>query len=205
MASHEDLIRRRKAQIRKRMLHLREALSAEEVQEKSKVILERLRRDRTFRRARCVHCYVSFRKEVDTHALIEEALRRGVQVVVPLSNPKRKELYHYRIERLSELETGPFGTLIPKPAFRRLVRIEEVDVVLVPGIAFDLCGHRIGFGGGFYDRFLASIVCPKIGLAYEFQMMESIPTGPHDRRVHRIITEEKTYEPCVCDRDAERY
>lgn len=198
MNPHSDPIHRRKAQIRKRMIRLREALPAEEVQEKSKAILRRLQRDPIYRQAQCIHCYVSFRNEVDTHALIEDALGRGIQVVVPVNKLEQKQLHHYRIEGLHELEVGPFGILVPKPAFRRPIPIEDVDLVVVPGLAFDLCGHRIGFGGGFYDRFLASIACPAIALAYEVQVMERVPSGPHDQRVDRIITEKWTYEPRVC-------
>jgi len=102
-------------------------------------------------------------------------------------------LLHSEIKSFDELKKGTFGILEPPQDRFRKVRISEFDLVIVPGIAFDLTGHRIGFGGGFYDSFLGSITATKIALAYEFQIVDEIPTRAEDVKIDILVTEKSVY------------
>ena len=99
----------------------------------------------------------------------------------------KKELQQYFINDFSELQAGAYGILEPRPDPSRRVATEQFD--LVPGLAFDRAGRRLGAGKGYYDRFLAGIKAPKIALAFAFQLVEQVPIEPHDQRVEVIVTE----------------
>jgi len=173
-----------------RMLRLREALSPDEVRRLSDAVLSHLYASELYRDARTVHTYVSVDNEVDTWPLIVRALEEGKQVVVPVVSGK--DLKHSRIESPSELKRGKWSLWEPR-CFRD-TDLAAVDLVLVPGVAFDRRGYRIGFGGGYYDRFLSQVLAPKVGLAFEFQVVPRIPEDPHDERVGYLATESGIFE-----------
>lgn len=111
-----------------------------------------------------------------------------------MTNQASRRLTFSEIRGLDkELEIGAFGIREPKPEFLHPVRLEEAQVVLVPGIAWDYRGYRIGYGGGYYDRTINSLHTSvfMIGLAYEFQIVKQIPTGRYDRRVDKLVTEKR--------------
>lgn len=182
-----------KTEIRRRILERRRALPHEDMERRSAAIRSRLFELEEYRRARTIHCYVSVKGEVDTRQLIERALRSGKRVVVPVVDPERRTLLHSEIASLDELTTGSFGLLEPKQEDLRSIRLPEIDLVIVPGVAFDAKGDRIGFGGGFYDHFLKDMRVPKISLAYEFQILERIPVSPHDVRMDKVVTEYRVH------------
>ncbi|ALS29658.1 5-formyltetrahydrofolate cyclo-ligase [Paenibacillus sp. 32O-W] len=142
--------------------------------------------------------YVPFRSELDTRPLIEWGWERGVAVTVPRANPADRSMTLYRIAGWDDLETGAYGIPEPNPsrakAFRRIP-----DAVWVPGLAFDLRGGRLGYGGGYYDRFDAYLRSlpggrpPWIGMAYEAQLTADVPTENHDARVDGVMTERGFY------------
>ncbi|MCD6336579.1 MAG: 5-formyltetrahydrofolate cyclo-ligase [Candidatus Latescibacteria bacterium] len=194
----KDRIRARKIRVRKRMIAQRGALSAEAVRESSEAIRRRVLALSEVAEARVIHCYVSAKpNEVDTRRLISEALEEGKRIVVPVTKLWQRRLDHSEIEYLDELEPSVFGLLEPKEECRRRIGIGEIDLVIVPGLAFDPRGNRIGFGGGFYDRFLSKVQAPKIALAYSFQVLEKIEAGPHDVRMDKVVTDERVYD-CRC-------
>ncbi len=176
---------RLRAQIRAR----RREMDADWREGASRTIFSHLQALPVFQRARCIQTYVALRYEVDTHELIRRILREGKQVAVPRVGAGNT-LQHYFIDDFSALQTGAFGILEPPLDSNRLAAVESFDLVLVPGLAFDRAGHRLGAGKGYYDRFLSGIQVPRIALAFGFQIVADIPIEPHDQRVDMIVTEE---------------
>lgn len=155
----------------------------------SQAIILRLEALPIFQQAQVIHTYVAWRNEVENHDLIQRLLREGRRVVVPKVEPATGQLQHYFIADFSELQKGAFGILEPLPAPDRLAAPSQFDLVLVPGLAFDRAGNRLGMGKGHYDRFLAEVRAPKIALAYDFQLAEKLPAEARDQRLNIIITE----------------
>lgn len=142
-----------------------------------------------FQRARTFHTYVALPFEVDTHELIRRLLSRGQQVAVPKVE-RDNALHQFFITDLSALQAGVLGILEPVPEMSRRATLAQFDLIIVPGLAFDHAGNRLGAGKGYYDRFLAQVTAPKIALAFAFQIVENIPIAEHDQRVDMIVTEE---------------
>jgi 5-formyltetrahydrofolate cyclo-ligase len=142
-----------------------------------------------YQAAQVIHCYLPMRSEVDTRPLLAHAFAQGKRVVVPVVRPGVNELAHSWLGSLAaeELEPGVFGTLQP----RRLVPAApgDWDLVLLPLLAFDRHGTRLGYGGGFYDRLLAAVPVPAVGLAFAAQEAEALPREPHDLPPGWIVTE----------------
>jgi 5-formyltetrahydrofolate cyclo-ligase len=148
--------------------------------------------------AHAISTYLHIGSEVRTNKIVEWALLKGKKVIVPISNRITKTLAFSEVrDPQTELEKGTFGILEPKPEFRRIVPLESVDIVLVPGLAWDRRGFRLGYGVGFYDRSINHLKSrvTMIGLAYEFQLLKGIPTTRYDRRVDRIVTELGVIKP----------
>jgi 5-formyltetrahydrofolate cyclo-ligase len=145
--------------------------------------------------AKTISTYVHTESEVRTMGIIEWCIAREKRVFVPVTDKTNRKLIFSELKTPdNELERGTFGILEPKPEFLRPVSLEEAQVVLVPGIAWDQRGYRIGYGGGFYDRTINWLHCHflKIGLSYEFQIVNRIPTTAFDRSVEKIVTENRT-------------
>jgi 5-formyltetrahydrofolate cyclo-ligase len=141
-----------------------------------------------FQTSHHVACYVSVGQEVDTHRLIVSALAMGKQVYVPVT--QKKGVMHFQeISGLDELRPVRFGLLEPVYQAEKVVRPDDLDLVIVPGIAFDRQGNRLGFGGGFYDRFLAQCAATTVGLAYAFQVIDAVPAENHDVQMDGVVTE----------------
>jgi len=157
----------------------------------SEAIRRKVVRLAAFRRAKTVCCYVALPYEVQTWQLIDVMLKRGKRVVVPVTDRSQQRL---RLSALrdpsTELAPGAFGVWEPMPKARRPVRAKELDLVLVPGVAFDRAGRRIGHGYGYFDRFLSRLpkTIPTVGLAYRFQLLDRLPVTLHDRAVQTVIT-----------------
>lgn len=184
-----------KQRIRERIRRKRRRLSRQDVAEASSRITDRLLAVPEVDRARTVHCYVSWKNEADTHDLIRILLKQGHRVVVPIIDVATKTLRHSEVRDFRELKAGTYGILEPAPEHIRPTALQDIDVIIVPGVAFDLTGHRIGFGGGYYDAFLATTGALKIALAYQFQIVDKIPTREEDQRVDIIVTEENVHRP----------
>ena len=154
-------------------------------------ILEKLLKEESYRCARSIFVYVSYKNEVDTHNIITDALARGKVVCVPKVISLKEGMAAVRLESFEELRKGPYGILEPELLPERIVKPSDMDLLIMPGVAFDLKGGRIGYGGGFYDRFLKEVdgSVPKIALAYSFQVFESVPMEESDMRIDKVITE----------------
>ncbi len=188
-----------KEKIREAFIAERKTLSESEVRKKSLKIIKRLVRLPEFRKAKTMMCYVSFGNEVRTHELISELLAQGKRIAVPKTGCGKKTMYAAEIKKFgSGMQKGHFGILEPKKG--RRIKKEKLDLVIVPGVAFDRKGGRIGFGKGHFDRFLAGLKngAPFVALAFDFQVRESpLPLDEKDVRVDKVVTEK-----CVLDANA---
>lgn len=175
-----------KKEFRKKMRVKRSMLTKEQITEKSQKILKKLLETEEYKMAERIFCYVSFEEEVDTFELIRQAFSDGKEVAVPRVNGS--EMKFYRIDSMKELQLGYYGIL--EPVTNDIEKNLE-GVIIVPGLAFDLKYNRMGYGGGFYDRFFnehPQHKLIKIALAYEFQVVNEIETEEHDQKMDRIIT-----------------
>lgn len=183
-----------KNKIRKEKLQERLALSPEEVTGKSGRILKRLLQLDEYRRAGTLMIYLDFRKEVQTGELIKHSMEHGKKVVVPVTDMKNRRLIpSLLIDYPEDLAPGAWGILEPDPGCIRPLNPQEIDLVVVPGVAFDEKGNRLGYGGGFYDRFLPQTRPGSFFAAtvFEIQILPQLHPEPHDCPVHCLITEER--------------
>lgn len=185
---------KRKEDIRKEMLKTRNNITKDCVFINSKKILEQLLTVEEFVKSKCVSIYLSFGNEVDTFLIVEWLKQNNKSVVVPYTEKKEINLTPVYIEDIDEDTTlSPFG--YPEPIIERVkkAKLDEVDFVIVPGVAFDDSKNRIGYGKGYYDQYLSGFnsEIKFAGLAYDFQLLDSIPTEQHDIRMDMIITEKR--------------
>ena len=192
----KEATRTRKERLRKRVLAVRMGLDRGQAEVSGQAILEQILGLEAYRRAKLVHTYVSSKEnEVDTRALIGACLKQGKCVAVPVVMPGTKTLAHALIDGLDQLVVGPWGLAQPDPAAATWLPAEaRIDLVVVPGLAFDRRGHRIGWGGGYYDRFLAQVQTVKIGLCYDALVLDCIPGEPHDVPVDLVVAETAIYQ-----------
>ena len=142
-------------------------------------------------------CFVSFSSEVDTHVFIQDALSEGKRIVVPITLQDIKELLPSEIKDFQELEKGCYNILTPKKDYIRPIDKTHIDLVVVPGVVFDPSGYRIGYGGGYYDKFFHTIAktVPKIAIGFSLQLVSHVPRESFDIPVDMIVTE-KSITPC---------
>lgn len=176
-----------KRELRKKFIRLREEQLPLEKYKKDKKILQRLAKFSPFLLAKEFFTYINHKGEVATDILIKKYFGKK-HIIVP--RIKAKRICLYELHNPHEFENGAFGVREPKICILKR-KFDEIDVALIPGIAFDKTGHRIGFGGGYFDRFLKKIHCTTIGLAYEFQIIEKVPAEKYDVAVDYIVTEKR--------------
>lgn len=192
----QDSIRQLKQQARSQAFSRREALGEEPRAEKSAVIAGRFSRLELFKNARCVFIYVSVRSEVCSRAIIQAALQQGTTVCVPCIDAGKKIMIPCAItDPARELYSGLLGIPEPDPSVSPPVAIHDIDLAVVPGLAFTPAGQRIGYGGGYYDRFLGMWQGTSCALAFEEQIVDCLPFDPsRDRSVSCIITESRVID-----------
>jgi 5-formyltetrahydrofolate cyclo-ligase len=179
-----------KQRIREETLLLRDSHPKEERERKDAKIRKLLLSLPEFRRAKRILFYVSVRSEVDTRAMISESMRMGKKVAVPITEAETRSLSISELDETNkDMEPGAFE--IPEPSYPIIISPESIDLMVIPGVAFDRSGNRIGYGMGFYDRFLSDLRkdIPRIALAYGFQIVSGIPGYSGDVRMHKIVTE----------------
>jgi 5-formyltetrahydrofolate cyclo-ligase len=156
---------------------------------RSRQICERLAALDLYRRARALHCYLAMRTEVSTLPLIAQALGDGLRVAVPITVRGQAELSHSWLRSLGDLERGTFG--IPQPRTLEPCDPAECDLLIVPLLGFDRRCHRLGYGKGHYDRLLASLRAPRVGVAFAAQELPHIPVDPWDVALDAVVTEDE--------------
>ncbi len=183
----------RKAGLRKYLRRQRARLSDQERAHATAAILQQVRALPVFQQAGVVHTYVSFGDEVATHDLIRMRLAAGALLAVPKVIKQERRLAHFFIPHFAALQPGVLGILEPSPEHGALPApaVAAFEVIIVPGLGFDRRGNRLGYGQGYYDRFLAEAPGLKIVLAFRGQMVTSIPVAAYDQRVDLIVTEDE--------------
>lgn len=177
-----------KSLIRKQILNKRKSLEESFVASASRDILDRLFALKEYREANLILTYADHKGEVETSALIRDALKKGKKVACP--KVSGKEMDFFLIGSLDDLKRGYMG--IPEPDTLEKVSAKD-QLMIMPGLAFDEKCHRIGYGGGFYDRFLSKYPghCDKIALAFEFQIFYDLPYDEFDICPDMVITEKR--------------
>lgn len=190
--------------LRADMLAARDRLTSARRAEKSRRIAALLTEHPAVLAAAHVFVYVHFRSEVETLPLLEHFLAAGKTVSVPLTLRKEGRLLAVRItDPASQLRPGCFGILEPVNA-QAAADPAAIDLALIPGSVFDRRGGRLGYGGGFYDRFLSQDApqALRAALAYAMQLVEQVPLEAHDQLMDILVTEEQLYD-CRRNRDAQ--
>lgn len=183
-----------KKTLRQEIMRKRSRLSKEEIMEKSTEIKNKLFQLEEFKAANFIFSFISFEDEIYTHNIIKESLAMNKRIGVPITVDKPRKLLVSEIKDFNkELEIGYYNILAPKKEFERIVAPSVIDLVLVPGLAFDKEGYRTGYGGGYYDRFFAisNKNMVKVGLCFDLQIVTEVPKDPYDIPVDYIITEDR--------------
>ena len=183
-----------KGLLRRELLKKRDSIPSQVRKAKYAAINERLLLLDEIRNANVLFFFASFRSEVNTLDAIAQLLSDGKRLVLPKVDNERRILLLYEVKGMEELAEGYMG--IPEPSVLtedRMVEINGVDAVIIPGAGFDVEGNRIGYGGGYYDRLLSLLTrhVPVIAPAYEEQIIDSIPSESHDIKVSMIVTDRR--------------
>lgn len=182
--------------LREEVACFRKMETKEEVEIKSIEITQKLIKLDQFKASQAVMCYMDFKNEVMTKHIIDNCFNLGKRVVLPLVdtiNGTRRIVPYEVVNLPQDVRPGVFGILEPRKGSAGIFNSEEIDLVIVPGVAFDLRRNRIGYGAGFYDRFFESVSpkCAKIGIAFEFQIYDEVPVEEHDIPLDLVITEKR--------------
>ena len=173
-----------KKELRRTIRERKRAMTEEEIVSRSETLGQRFTASDAYKNAKTIYGYLPYNQEVRTVPMLEQALKDGKRVAVPKCYGD--EMRFIYLEDLSRVEKGYAG--IPEPIADGPVADDETALVLMPGLAFDPQGHRIGYGGGFYDKFLsAEPNHPTLALCYEFQMLPSLETEDHDIPVDIVL------------------
>ena len=173
-----------KRELRARIREQKRAMTDETINAKSAALGEKFRASALYRDAKTIYGYLPYNQEVRTVPMLAQAMQDGKRVAVP--KVYGEEMRFIYIENFDGIEKGYAG--IPEPVADSPVADDPTALVLMPGLAFDPQGHRIGYGGGFYDRFLENEPKhPTLALCYDFQMLERLETEAHDIPVDCVL------------------
>ncbi len=190
-------LREAKLALRRQVLAARDSLPAEARAAKAEAIAARIAALPSYARAHTVLLTLPFRNEWDTRPLVVSALAAGKTVAMPRVNGARRMLeLHAITDPARDVVAGPQGIPEPRPECVEIAP-PAIDWVLVPGVTFDRAGRRLGYGGGYYDRLLPLLPsrAPRIAGAFQIQIVDRVPAGPHDIAVDAIVTETETIVP----------
>lgn len=185
-----------KNSIRREILKKRDDIPQKIRNDKNVLIKKKLFSLNEFLNAGVVFFYASFRSEVETHTMIKESLEMAKRVMLPKVQIDRHRIKLGEIQDINELSPGWMG--IPEPPFASeySLSIDEANIIIIPGVAFDYSGNRLGYGGGYYDMLLSQrkVKAPIIALAFEEQLVDEIPSEPHDIKIDMIVTDKRIIE-----------
>lgn len=183
-----------KKQLRRKILEIRDLFTADEIRKKSLAITENFVGLEAYQKAEMIMFFVPFRNEVDTRYLAERSMGLRKKVLVPRTIKEKRELIpSLLLDWDDDLVPGEYGIPEPPPEKLRPVEPRLIDMVIVPGVAFDLSGNRLGYGGGYYDRFFERLQedTPLVAVVFDHQIVKRVPVDPWDRRVDAVVTEER--------------
>ncbi|ASS76787.1 5-formyltetrahydrofolate cyclo-ligase [Tumebacillus algifaecis] len=180
-----------KKELRQRLLAERQAMSLAERTPLDRAILQRLTALPEVQAAKTILLYLDFRGEVESDGMIEACLAAGKTVCAPVTIKAERKMIPVLVSSLQELRAGAYGIREPIYHPEAVVPVTEIDLVVLPGVGFDRSGGRLGYGGGYYDRFLPTLRpdVTKIAVAYELQVVDQIPIEPHDTMLDLLVTE----------------
>lgn len=181
----------KKVHIREQMIKKLKSMDPSIYDQKSLRIAKNLYKENSFTQAKHIGITVSQFPEVDTYSIIKTCWELGKVVSVPKCLPKSKKMEFRRLESFNQLEKVYFNLLEPIVEATELTDHSEIDLLIVPGVAYTKAGNRLGFGGGYYDRYLTSYKGATLSLAFEEQILNSLPIENHDQPVQKILTEEE--------------
>ena len=187
-------IREKKQEIRNNIATVLKNLSDKELAKKTKQVEDNLFEFANFLEAKIVLLYVNNKTEVKSGNIIKRCFEFNKIVILPAFNIKTYEMKLMKVDDLdNDLTTGPRGILEPDINRCKIVNVDCVDLAIIPGVAFDEKGGRIGTGEGYYDRFIPklSVTTRKVALALECQIIQQVPVESHDKHVDIIITDER--------------
>lgn len=180
-----------KKELRAQLLDTRKNISEADRHKKSKIIIDKLMSTVEYKNANTIMAFASFGTEVDTHDFIKTALASGKRIILPISIKEDRSLFLQEIKSFDELKKGTYGILEPemKENFDR----SKLDLVIVPGVAFDHRGYRMGYGGGYYDRFLSSLDkrTKIVAINFEELYVYRVIISRFDMKVPVLITDRK--------------
>ncbi len=184
----------RKKEIRREILSKRDNLSLDERITLSRRICDRLFNLKEFEQAKVVQFFLNTKSEVITEEAVRRTLNSGKVVAVPVVDKRKHRIFLSKLDdHDKELFLTDHGITEPRPEFHREVQLKDIELMVMPGVAFDLNGHRLGYGAGYYDRLLEDEENRPllVALAFELQIVENIPTDKHDVRMDKIVTEDR--------------
>jgi len=180
-----------KEDLRRQYAQIRASAHARMRYDDKQKIISHLREIPSFSKAKTIMCYFARGSEVPTKNLILELLNSGRRVVLPRADTTDKTMTPYFVDSIEDVELASYGIMEPKLNCK-ICKTQDIDVILVPGVAFDLNGHRLGYGLGFYDKFLIGAKCETIGLAYDETICEDcLPIEPHDIALTHLVSERR--------------
>lgn len=187
-----NLVKNEKSRLRKLLLNKRKNLSEISRASNSLKVLNKLFSLEIYKKSQHIALYHPINSEVDTYNIFQRSMLDGKKIYFPKITSSL--IHFYNVQNLEELEKGYKGILEPKTQINRLSK-DSLDLILLPGLGFDKLGNRLGYGGGFYDKYLEELPRYKsIALAFDFQILDYLPTSKWDVKVGRIITESKVVE-----------
>ncbi len=180
----------KKNSLRKKILTLLRNQKEEDRTAKSSRIQKKLLSSKEFKSSLTILFYTAFDGEVETLEMIEQAIKLGKRIALPRIIKRTRALVPVLVRNLRrDLVQGPFGIKQPRSIKENIIDVRDVDMVVVPGVAFDKNNYRLGRGGGYYDRFLKTLSssASSIGLAFDFQIVRRLPKEDHDVCLHRVL------------------
>lgn len=179
-----------KNELRKKLKKIRDDIPSDKRKIEEKIIAETLLNSEIYKNSKSIFIYNSFRSEVDTSYIIEEALDFGKIVALPITNPIDHSMEAYEINKDGVFIQDAYGIQSPDTKTSKIINPKEIDLAIVPLLAFDNFGNRLGYGGGYYDRYLPRLredaIC--VGLAFSNQFIEEIPIEKYDKKLDYVIT-----------------
>ena len=184
-----------KIELRKKMHQIRNTLNSRDIEIKSQCIQNKIVNHCIYEQATCIFSYASFRNEVDTKSFHEKILRDGKTLALPKILSK-EIMEFYEITNLEQLFQNSMGILEPDESCKMITPSDTKILMILPGLAYDHCFGRLGYGGGYYDRYLEKYPekIIRCGIAYGCQIVEEVPTLPYDQLMDYIVTENEWME-----------
>lgn len=187
-----------KKDFRKKVILDRKNQTKEFISKNSSIITEKVLQMECVKKAQTIMLYFDFNNEVQTDDLINKLITLRKTVVSPITLKEERKLIPAQITDLKNgIKFGAYNIREPKPEYSPTIDIKNLDIVIVPAVAYDKNCYRLGYGGGFYDRFLENLRsdAKTIGIAFDMQIFDEVPREPHDAQLDFIVTESKIITP----------